>query len=342
MTKTAETHAIESTLILTCFATHRWVKQFENLVIDPDLLRRAWNFYHPDQELTQASTMNPADFIHKYDPKAPTISMLTEIFPGSAIVGMVHFLKTNQTITSQSASQASANMLASFKASCLFASFTGETSVNTQMASKLASNLSSSGAQIKFDLICMGYIPTIKSTLLKQSVQQFKDFDPGTFSVTNDPNMYPDMDGVQNRVLDQGQNQTTQQSNMGSVIRATVMSLSSLEDNDNQALDVTTFMNAFDDYAKNAPGQKQTGVPIGMNVRMYAKSDVEYELAKKFFDSTNSNQAPQTNTTTAAAGGRGAGTTTSPTSTSTQQQNDDNNNDNDNDNDNQQNTNQDE
>jgi len=69
---------------------------------------------------------------------------------------------------------------------------------------------------------------------------------------------------------------------MSTVIQATLMGLQQNETT-YQVLDYNTFLNAFDDYVKNAATTEGVGIPIGMNLKPYTKREVIAELFKKYY-----------------------------------------------------------
>eukprot|EP01113_Clastostelium_recurvatum_P006474 TRINITY_DN12924_c0_g2_i3.p1 TRINITY_DN12924_c0_g2~~TRINITY_DN12924_c0_g2_i3.p1 ORF type:complete len:529 (+),score=148.88 TRINITY_DN12924_c0_g2_i3:1380-2966(+) len=285
MTNTAEMHNIESTLLLTSFATHRLVRQFAPLVIDPDILLSGWNYFVPSEAM-QLDTITGTDYMKASDPKAPKIYLCDEVFLGSAMIGMVHFLQTSSTMSSQETMATTSQALTSIRESMLMYSQTFSAGEATQFAAKMANLISQSGLQCKFDLVCLGYIPTIKSNNVAVAVKQFSNFDPATFQGNQNTTIAAGLDGVQSTLLQEGQSQNSKQSDMNAVINATIMGLAKTDDKDINVLDFNTFMTAFDDYVKNAPSKEGVGVPVGMNVRMYSKRDIIGELAKKYFDSS--------------------------------------------------------
>lgn len=304
MTRSQQQHDIETTLLLTCFSTHRNVRQFSPLVLDPDLLAKAWNYFHP-KEPVSLDNINPSDYIKPIDSKSPKISLISECFLGSAMVGMVHFLKSSSSKTAQSSlsSQQSSRLSKLVRLSAAVASTSGDSGIQQQIAEKLADSLGSAELNVKFDLVCRGYIPTIKNQQIMQAVKEFKNFDPATFAATEDKDLFPDMDGVQNTLLAQAKDRSTKQSNMGSIIKSTLMGLSEAQ-RTLSILDATTFIDAFDDFVQNAHTKNNLGVPIGLNVRNFYKHDVIFELASKYFDQsimTNKNQQAGNQTQAAQA-----------------------------------------
>jgi len=226
MTRTSETHDIESTLLVSAYALHSKVRQFSPLIIDPDLLLSAWNHYQPQYKII-LDKISESDLTENDDRlNEPTIDLFAECFLGSAMVGLVHFIQTESTVSMQSTSKQSLQAMQSVRSSSFLSGITGDTGLAIEMAQKAASALSSSGFDVRFDLVCLGYLPTIKSNTVQLAIKEFKDFDPAKFSVDNTQENYADLDALSNHLLNKSKDQATKQSNMGSVIRSTLQSLS--------------------------------------------------------------------------------------------------------------------
>ena len=279
VTSTLSQKNVEATLILTAFATHRNVKQFETVHLIPQNVREAWNFFFEKDPITdpeadmEAFETAYAEMLGKKSTAADEkMGLLTEIFQGSAVAGMVHFVTKETTSSSQQSSASSFSAEAQLRLSRYLDTLTGGTGFSQASASQIASMASEAGLDIQFDIVMIGYMPKIKSQIMKFAITSFADFDPSNFeagSVTPDP------------TTASAQAQGKQQSNMGSVIKATVHSLNSVEQ-DNPVLGIQTFMDAFDDYADACRNDPNIGAPVGMNVRQFAKMDVMKLLAQKY------------------------------------------------------------
>lgn len=299
VTATMTQKNVEATLVLTAFATHRHVKQFDTVHLIPQNVREAWNFFNsgsaipdPEADMVAFETMY-AETLGKGDAgnEAETISLLTEIYQGSALVGMVHFVQHEGTSSSQSSSGSSFSIEAKLKVSQYLDSFTGSTSFSQASASQIASMASEAGLDIEFDLVVIGYQPKVKSQIMKFAVSSFADFDPSKFdagAIMPDP------------ATSGAQAQGKQQSNMGSVIKSTVQSLNSVEQ-DNPVLGIQTFMDAFDDFSEACRTDPNIGAPVGMNVRQFNKLDVMKLLAQKYLTRAQANG--QTGSASSGTGG---------------------------------------
>jgi len=273
--QTYSIQAVESTLILSSFATHRKVKQFTTLNTDADRLREAWNYFKPQSPIPHPyfqhdefgaafADLTQADLQTNLD----RIALVTEIFQGSALVGFVHFIRVESTQSSQTMSSSDyMAATASLKVTNFVDTATGGTSFTRDTATTIANMASSSGLDIQFDIVCMGYVPKLGSTDLQSAVSDMLKMDVSD----------------QTASADGAKGQTQQQSNAQALIDGLVHSLNSVA-RTNPVLGVQTFMNAFNDYATAATEKPDgMGAPVGMNVKTYSKIDVLTALSSKYF-----------------------------------------------------------
>ena len=290
VTSTMQQHTVESTLVLTAIATHRWVKQLVPLKIDAKKLVHAWNYYHRNTEdrIEMATLTNMYTFQNELSKASEetladgttiprTIAMVSEEFLGSAMVGMVHFIKREDTNTTQRATSVSASMTAEMQMATWLSSLTGSSAIMAQAANKAMSSFSQTGIDVVFNVVVQGYMPTLKSSIVKDSIKEFTAFSPKAVDVTNDATLMSDQ-GMSNAAsMKDAKAIGYSQSVSGSMIKATIQGLHEAYENSYNVLDYNTFMTTFDDYVKNAPKDKNAGIPVGMNVKQWTRGNVLYE-----------------------------------------------------------------
>ena len=290
--RTASTQAIEGTMLLTAFATHRQVKSLQPLVVSTDKLWGAWNYYHPSDAIA-----NPVSELDAFTAQlkaaggaapgnATTIDLVTEVFLGSTFVGMAHVLQTRAAKANSSQelsadalffNDTSSQMLNQMSDAQTLASRTGNVQLATSKARTLMRRAESAGLNVAFDVVCLGFMPQVQSSAVQTAVQQFRNFDPASFAVSNVIDKTP---------AGASYVQTVQQSNMQSVIEATVLALGDV-DASAPVLSEQSFMTAFGDYvshSQQAGASAPVGAPIGMNVKRFTKLDVMSQLARKYLN----------------------------------------------------------
>ena len=295
---------VEATLVLTAFATHRLVKQFNVLHLLPQNVRNAWNFYFPNDaigdpeadvegfEVAYARTMQEDAQRAAGGADSPTINLLTEIYQGSALVGLVHFVSHEGTSSTQASSSSSYTTEIKLKASAWIGSLTASLSQGEAAANEIARMASDAGLEVEFDLVVFGYSHRIKAKMIKFAVASFSDFDPSNFASGG---LLADMSGGA-----ASQATGSQQSNMDAVIKSTVKSLNTIAQ-DNPVLGIQTFMDAFDDYAEACKTGRDIGAPVGMNVKPFTKMDVMKLLAQKYLDPRKAGNAASSDADSSAS-----------------------------------------
>jgi len=282
----ATTHKVTGTLLVSAFATHRMVQQFNTLAINVDNLWRGWNYLNPTDVI--ADPLNQKDTFKKElsveaarDPaNATRASIVSEMFLGSVLVGMVHFVQTQKTNASindtlaRNARKFNEDIEENVRQAQKLASLVGSSTIAVDEARRMAKLGSESGLDVQFDLVAIGHIPQLASNPIQQTVSQFANFDPANFRV---PSM-----------LDSGTPISTAaalvQSNMAAVIAATVGAVAATAPSSEAALTSGSFMDAFSDFVKAAQAGNAVGAPIGMNVAQFTKLDVMSQLANKYLN----------------------------------------------------------
>jgi len=285
-TETMEMHDVESTLLIIATAFHRNVKELSPLVIDADQLFDCWNAIFPNDKLDMTLIGNKA--LTESRQSENTLGIITEEFLGSAMVGMVHFIKKEDTLSEQSADVAALRAEFSLKKTLPMFGLIGNASgISEQFASKAAETLSQSGIDVKFSLFCEGYLPKLESDKVVDAIKEFKGFSPDKMNANKDKNLFPDLTKEQNMLINDNRNQGIKQSHSGSMIQSTIMGLTKAYESTYKVLDYRTFQNAFDDYAKNVSKVKGCGVPCGMNVKTWNKLEVRTLIETKWSPDTS-------------------------------------------------------
>jgi hypothetical protein len=286
--KTATTsahHNIAGTLLVTAFATHRMVKQFNKVEMDADKLWGGWNAHFGDDKIPDPLNQHDTfvrdlavEKVRNVNVTRNAIAMVSELFMGSVVVGMVHFVtnSSTETFNSQSGTRLSQhfeeliedNVRQAQKA----ATHAGDTKIAIEEAKKMATLGSKVGLDVQFDLVSIGYIPKLTTNPMKQAVAQFANFDPAAFKV---PSMMADAPTITGLAA--------VQSNMASVIDATVTAIAKQETN-KDVLSDKSLMDAFTDFTDAAKLGSAIGAPIGMNVVDFCKLDVMSALANKYLN----------------------------------------------------------
>ena len=288
VTRTQEIHNVESTLLVVAYATHKYVKQFNPLVLEPDKLYMAWNYMHPESPISLTATGNDAIYENENEDGEEAehyLHIITEEFLGSAMVGMMHFIKSSSTNTEQLTVAADVKTELMKRVTSL-GSVSGNASIPAQYGEKFAEQLSATGIDTIFDMVCEGYFPKLESTVVTDGIKEFKNFSPDTMSVSTDDTMWNDLSRVTNQLLVDNKQTTLKESHSGAMIKATIAGLHEAYVNKAKTLDYNSFMNAFNDYCKNGIRKPGVGVPIGINLKQLTKQEVRAIVARKWDPTT--------------------------------------------------------
>lgn len=316
------------TLLLTSFATHRKVLQFDKLNINPDKLWRAWNFYRDANTVADPFTQH-GKFMEQIREEserkmgtAEKVHMVSEMFKGSALVGMVHFVQTNETRQTDLAKELregshGAAGSKGYQNAAGFEEQTADRHKLEQDASRVIKLASAAKYKVHFSLVSVGYIPKMSPSDVQMAVRQMGKFDPAAFKVP--------------AIVDEEHTSSALaavQDNMKAVVSATIQSVGDVESNKLKVMDMRTFMTAFTDYAEaaqTADNDRNIGAPIGMNVRDFTKLDVLSALANKYLGmgmklAVDQSDEANPTTPTTASGASPEDTVTTDTTANPQQQ----------------------
>jgi len=307
---THQQHTVEHTLVLTAMATHKMVKQFSPLIADPDQMLDCWNTLFPDNKLDMTETGGGA-MENAKEGDDDKLSIISAEFMGSAMVGMVHFIKRDSTEQKQTANAAQlASAISAATKGAVTAGQTGDTSIAANAAKKALALQSSSGLDVKFDLICQGYLPKIKDDSVIMSIKEFANFSPDKIDVQSTDgkqHMLGDLSEEQQALINENKKQSTAESHSGAMIKSTIQGMTDAkESSPPHVLDANTFMTAFADYVQNVSSpNSRHGVPCGMEIKSWSKLEVRALCGRKWDpDSVNetgygSKQTPSAKTAAA-------------------------------------------
>ncbi len=156
--------------------------------------------------------------------------------------------------------------------------------VSTTFSNSVKNLLSTQNISSHVTLICMGTIPSMVASEVKQAVKQFSKFDPES-SMTA-------ISTIQNAtVADQGSvTQSAEAARTGgqmvsmkaTEIKSTLSALSDIDDGSNKILDINSMMTALDDYLKKA-ADGTAGVPVNYYLKDITKGMLAEMWVAKYY-----------------------------------------------------------
>ena len=218
-----------------------------------------------------------------------TLAIITELYTGSAVIGMMHFSQNEQLSSAQSnkvnrdealpngtktirAREFSAlEVKHRLKLAAELSSLTGSTSFTNDAANQLMQTASAAALDVHFDLVVAGYVPRMASSSMRTALRDLRHFDPSQMETGAMNENVPSAHAAA-----QGQ----QQSNMVAVIGATVGALHGAVSA--EGLTMKAFVDAFDDFAAACAHNTGTlGVPVAFGVQELTEMDVWTALVQQ-------------------------------------------------------------
>jgi len=293
MSAQMQQHNVKSTLVVTCQCTHRNAILVEPLVIDVDKAIIVWNEAFPTDRLQGTS---PRFMMNEYytnftegssgDSKAKpnALYILSGATYGSSFVGMVTFVDTSTTKSSQRIQSTAMQAKAQLEVNRWFNFMVGG-GYSKSSSSDFKSLMSDQSINCHFNMYCNGLIPTIASNVVEFGVKQFAGFDAAEMgqklaTLSNST--------TEASTIEQGAAEGRTQGQMGSMQAQTIESvMSGLEDmktNQDSILNVNTMMTALENYAQMA-AEGAIGVPINYLIKPLNKKQLTLLWMKKFYPS---------------------------------------------------------
>ena len=290
-TSQASNHSIAGTLVLSVTCTHKNASIMAPLVLNVDKAVKAWNhFFGKDDSLVPTDGASMVKQANQPDPdgadssKINKFSIISGMTFGSSFVGMVHILNTTSTTVNESMSTMATSLQAQMDTGAWFEKASGGFGVSTTFSNSVKNLLSTQNISSHVTLICMGAIPSMVASEVKQAVKQFSKFDPESSMSA--------ISTIQNAtVADQGSvTQSAEAARTGgqmvsmkaTEIKSTLSALSDIDDGSNKILDINSMMTALDDYLKKA-ADGTAGVPVNYYLKDVTKGMLAEMWVAKYY-----------------------------------------------------------
>mmetsp|Transcript_14923 Transcript_14923/g.21991 ORF Transcript_14923/g.21991 Transcript_14923/m.21991 type:complete len:498 (-) Transcript_14923:36-1529(-) len=285
------TNALDSTIVITAFATHKQVDIMNPFVMDAEKAVNAWNYCRPldrlrtnPVEMWRAALLdNPLRF--------GTINLLSGVAKSSSFVGYIHILKTERTAQTQNTATVAASVAASIENNMGVAAMTGKFGASTQVSSTVNALLSTSRLINNCSLQSQGCIPSIVSNPMETMVQNMNP-DPATVM-----NQLGAIAGASSTAINTGMEMSATDASTGSkfmelqnsYITNAVQALGEESRMQNKVIDANSMMTAFEDYVKKAMAG-DAGVPTAYFMKEITKSDIAKIYIRRFYPHGAKNQ----------------------------------------------------
>lgn len=285
-----QTHNIAGTLVITASCTHRDALVLAPFILDVDKAIHIWNRMFPsdkDKILVKSPSEIARIAAEEGTSQELSFSILSGATYGSSFVGMVHVLRSEETLTSQRMESVATSLQTAAQAGNWYSAQSGGFGLDSTFANDIKNMLSTSNINSHVSLLSMGFIPTIKSNAVAQGVKEFADFSPDK--------MMEKLATLANYTMSEkstvgesaaaaragGQLQAMQKGTVTSVLSG----LADIEKTSNQMLDINSMMLAFDDYVTRAGAAKDGtfGVPINYYLKPITRSQLAQMWMSKYF-----------------------------------------------------------
>lgn len=278
-----QNHSLSGTMIIAASCTHRNVQLIEPLIIDPVKAISSWNQLFPADALPVNDPAGMAKAGESTTESKNSMLVISGVKYGSAFVGMVHFIKSEQAQT-----QADEAIVDQFREKLRLggwlANVSGEFGVDRSVTDEVKKLLSSQSISAHISLIVSGILPSISSSQMKLSLPQFAQADPSKVmamvSVLNS-----ETDDAQSSVSSEAraakrnqQAMAFQQASNSTLIRT----LNEVDRGNNQVLDINSLVKAFENFI-SAINNEGAGVPIGFYTKALNKAQLAKLWISRFF-----------------------------------------------------------
>ena len=281
---TTSAHNIVGTLVITAACTHKMATELAPFILDPEKAIDAWNQTYPSDIIPSDPTAMAALINVENKNKLHILSGKTI---GSSFVGLVHFEQHESTNSTQNSNASTKAANASFEYGGWFADYEGKFGITKDVSDNVKKMFSTTTVTSHCSLITMGLIPSIKSNLIKTTVNTLK---PDAKEVMSQLSA---IQGATDSVI-KTIGSSASDAKVGSqyielnnsYITNVVSNLGVIENNNNQVIDTNSLMTAFDDYVQQAT-KGEDGVPINFFIREITKSAIVKAWMKKFNPRSN-------------------------------------------------------
>ena len=281
-----QAHGLKGSLVITATCTHKDAVVFAPLVLDVDKAVRVWNSVFTDD--SKKLRFNDPKLMFKIAFEEGTSSedflpIVSGATFGSSFVGMVHFLKNDNTEEQQVMLSTASKLQAQIDAGLFFTNATGGFGLDTSFSEDVKHLLSMQSISSHVSVISMGCIPSIKSNELKIGVKEFADFDP--------KKMMDNLATLANATIAEQKSvksgaetarigaQLINIENMK--VQSVMTGLANIEDGKNKLLNINSLMTAFESYIAKAESG-DAGIPINYQIKNITRAQLAQLWVHKY------------------------------------------------------------
>lgn len=281
------THNIAGTLVVAASCTHRNASMLAPLYLDVDKAIRVWNqIYKSDDAKIRTDSKSLATIASEAGkPEEPAMHIISGASYGSSFIGMVHVLRSEDTTSFQSMQAQAGSLQASFKFELGLAGASGQTGIESNVASDIKRLFSGQQINAHVSLITTGVISGLAVNEVASAVKTFANIDPSksmeALGKLADANA-SDKESSQSAAK-AARSRQLMASMQAAKVEGVLSSLADIQGEKIKVMDVNSLMDAFDTYIANISNGKCTGVPINYFVKPITRSQLALMWVTKYF-----------------------------------------------------------
>jgi len=291
MNTTMDFQELEGTMVITAYCTHKMADVFAPFVLDAVRAVAAWNFEMKSNPLSTdpVSMYTAATSTDPIIKGVNTLSILTGITRASSFVGMVHFLKSENTMSTQMSLSITSAVQSSIESELAVKGMSGSFGAQQQTSSSFgmtaSSLMSTSNLSNTASLVCMGAIPDIKASSVETFVK--------TLNMTPEKSMKA-LGAIQGETNGSVNNNMKAMAAAGKTgaqfismkneyIDKTVSSIDAHDKSCNSVIDTKTMFTAFESYVNKCMEGNGVGVPTNFYVTEMTIADIAKTYIRKYY-----------------------------------------------------------
>lgn len=288
-------HNLVGTIVITASATHRSSALLQPVVLDVDKAVEVWNSVHSAAgegiNTTDLASMIKTSETQGTATDANNLTLLTGANYGSSFIGMVHMVNNEMTSAGLDAEQEDAVQNQMRMGGWLKAA-TGGFGVDESVLDNVRKMLSTRNVSTHVNLIVLGSVPSLASSQLRMGVTTLLDGPQRAGSKV--PGLAHDSRQTTSSMADQALKGAQQSALQGGLTQNLIQGLGNIDQSSNKIVDLTTLMNAFDNYIAQASSEASVGIPISFFFKKISKAHIARLWLDKYFAMTKSKGDPAT------------------------------------------------
>lgn len=284
ITQQLKNHNLVGTLVITASATHRSSAMLEPLKLDVDKAVEVWNSVHSGAgegiNTSDLAAMIQASEAQEGAANARTLTLLTGANYGSSFIGMVHMVNSEATGTGLGEEQEEA-LQEQMRLGGWMKAATGGFGIDESVLDNVRKLLSTQSVSTHANLIVLGAVPTLSSSQLRLGVATL--LDDQSRAVAGSQGQQHEGRQTPSSMADASIKGGQQVARQSGLMQSVIQGLGAIDHASNKVVDLSTLMNAFDNYITQVSDTRSVGIPISFFFKKISKSHIARLWLDKYF-----------------------------------------------------------